>query len=193
MIKLFYFSIVIKRRFCLKHIFRYFSRICKLLLIKYLMKQSSCPKVTNEAFLSHLCRSVVLPQTNPIDTGNSMKKCRARYGLDQQNQWCKPCRWVSRTWSTNEHTKRFSIFRLLSFFWFFYDFFYRNTQNKMLIWVCGKRIKTILVIFYMIFGARGDGVSHFKFPLFRYSIKFFSHFTQTPKPSRSLTHTLNYR
>ncbi|KAF7282481.1 hypothetical protein GWI33_002626 [Rhynchophorus ferrugineus] len=21
-----------------------------------------------------------------------MKKCRARYGLDQQNQWCKPCR-----------------------------------------------------------------------------------------------------
>lgn len=23
---------------------------------------------------------------------NSMKKCRARYGLDQQNQWCKPCR-----------------------------------------------------------------------------------------------------
>nr|CAD7263936.1 unnamed protein product [Timema shepardi] len=25
------------------------------------------------------------------DGGNSMKKCRARYGLDQQNQWCKPC------------------------------------------------------------------------------------------------------
>uniref|UniRef100_A0A0A9YUW3 dTCF n=1 Tax=Lygus hesperus TaxID=30085 RepID=A0A0A9YUW3_LYGHE len=23
--------------------------------------------------------------------GNSMKKCRARYGLDQQSQWCKPC------------------------------------------------------------------------------------------------------
>ncbi|KAL4090998.1 hypothetical protein QTP88_025744 [Uroleucon formosanum] len=23
---------------------------------------------------------------------NSMKKCRARYGLDQQSQWCKPCR-----------------------------------------------------------------------------------------------------
>jgi hypothetical protein len=23
-----------------------------------------------------------------------MKKCRARYGLDQQNQWCKPCRCV---------------------------------------------------------------------------------------------------
>ncbi|XP_025416035.1 protein pangolin, isoforms A/H/I/S isoform X6 [Sipha flava] len=31
-----------------------------------------------------------------IDAGsggnNSMKKCRARYGLDQQSQWCKPCR-----------------------------------------------------------------------------------------------------
>nr|QFQ59554.1 pangolin [Nephrotoma suturalis] len=26
------------------------------------------------------------------DGGNNMKKCRARYGLDQQNQWCKPCR-----------------------------------------------------------------------------------------------------
>ncbi|XP_066901096.1 protein pangolin, isoforms A/H/I/S isoform X7 [Halyomorpha halys] len=25
------------------------------------------------------------------DGGNSMKKCRARYGLDQQSQWCKPC------------------------------------------------------------------------------------------------------
>ncbi|XP_041674553.1 protein pangolin, isoforms A/H/I/S isoform X5 [Drosophila eugracilis] len=24
--------------------------------------------------------------------GNNMKKCRARFGLDQQNQWCKPCR-----------------------------------------------------------------------------------------------------
>ncbi|KAF2365335.1 High mobility group box domain [Trinorchestia longiramus] len=23
--------------------------------------------------------------------GANMKKCRARYGLDQQNQWCKPC------------------------------------------------------------------------------------------------------
>ncbi|XP_052123918.1 protein pangolin, isoforms A/H/I/S-like isoform X3 [Frankliniella occidentalis] len=30
----------------------------------------------------------------PVDTGggNNMKKCRARYGLDQQSQWCKPCR-----------------------------------------------------------------------------------------------------
>uniref|UniRef100_A0A8D8YSX5 dTCF n=1 Tax=Cacopsylla melanoneura TaxID=428564 RepID=A0A8D8YSX5_9HEMI len=28
----------------------------------------------------------------PNDSGNSMKKCRARYGLDQQSQWCKPCR-----------------------------------------------------------------------------------------------------
>uniref|UniRef100_A0A336L3L4 dTCF n=1 Tax=Culicoides sonorensis TaxID=179676 RepID=A0A336L3L4_CULSO len=30
---------------------------------------------------------------SPADSGgNNMKKCRARYGLDQQNQWCKPCR-----------------------------------------------------------------------------------------------------
>lgn len=29
-----------------------------------------------------------------ILSGNNLKKCRARYGLDQQNQWCKPCRWV---------------------------------------------------------------------------------------------------
>ncbi|XP_019756856.1 protein pangolin, isoforms A/H/I/S isoform X3 [Dendroctonus ponderosae] len=29
----------------------------------------------------------------PIESGgNNMKKCRARYGLDQQSQWCKPCR-----------------------------------------------------------------------------------------------------
>lgn len=29
----------------------------------------------------------------PVESGgNSMKKCRARYGLDQQSQWCKPCR-----------------------------------------------------------------------------------------------------
>jgi len=26
--------------------------------------------------------------------GNNMKKCRARFGLDQQSQWCKPCRYV---------------------------------------------------------------------------------------------------
>ncbi|XP_065370835.1 protein pangolin, isoforms A/H/I/S isoform X2 [Calliphora vicina] len=30
---------------------------------------------------------------SPADSGgNNMKKCRARFGLDQQNQWCKPCR-----------------------------------------------------------------------------------------------------
>lgn len=29
---------------------------------------------------------------NCFIAGNNMKKCRARYGLDQQNQWCKPCR-----------------------------------------------------------------------------------------------------
>ncbi|XP_053968579.1 uncharacterized protein LOC128870007 [Anastrepha ludens] len=31
---------------------------------------------------------------SPADSGgNNMKKCRARFGLDQQNQWCKPCRY----------------------------------------------------------------------------------------------------
>ncbi|XP_065370839.1 protein pangolin, isoforms A/H/I/S isoform X5 [Calliphora vicina] len=30
-------------------------------------------------------------QDNNADGGNNMKKCRARFGLDQQNQWCKPC------------------------------------------------------------------------------------------------------
>ncbi|XP_078052793.1 uncharacterized protein LOC144478604 isoform X5 [Augochlora pura] len=29
--------------------------------------------------------------TNSDPGGNNMKKCRARYGLDQQSQWCKPC------------------------------------------------------------------------------------------------------
>ncbi|XP_065349454.1 protein pangolin, isoforms A/H/I/S isoform X4 [Cloeon dipterum] len=27
-----------------------------------------------------------------VEGGNNMKKCRARYGLEQQSQWCKPCR-----------------------------------------------------------------------------------------------------
>lgn len=27
----------------------------------------------------------------PAEPG-SLKKCRARYGLDQQSEWCKPCR-----------------------------------------------------------------------------------------------------
>ncbi|KAK9717962.1 HMG (high mobility group) box [Popillia japonica] len=32
-------------------------------------------------------------ERTPVESGgNSMKKCRARYGLDQQSQWCKPCR-----------------------------------------------------------------------------------------------------
>ncbi|XP_011496258.1 PREDICTED: protein pangolin, isoforms A/H/I/S-like isoform X1 [Ceratosolen solmsi marchali] len=30
--------------------------------------------------------------TNSDPGGNNMKKCRARFGLDQQSQWCKPCR-----------------------------------------------------------------------------------------------------
>lgn len=29
-----------------------------------------------------------------ITEPGSLKKCRARFGLDQQNSWCKPCRYV---------------------------------------------------------------------------------------------------
>ena len=35
-------------------------------------------------------RSVEAPASA---ANNSMKKCRARYGLDQHNLWCKPCRY----------------------------------------------------------------------------------------------------
>ena len=28
-------------------------------------------------------------------SGGSMKKCRARFGLEHQNLWCKPCRYAS--------------------------------------------------------------------------------------------------
>ncbi|XP_060661268.1 protein pangolin isoform X2 [Drosophila nasuta] len=31
------------------------------------------------------------PEASNDGGGNNMKKCRARFGLDQQNQWCKPC------------------------------------------------------------------------------------------------------
>ncbi|XP_077289650.1 transcription factor pangolin isoform X2 [Arctopsyche grandis] len=32
-------------------------------------------------------------ERSPADLGgNNLKKCRARYGLEQQSQWCKPCR-----------------------------------------------------------------------------------------------------
>lgn len=30
-------------------------------------------------------------------SGGSMKKCRARFGLEHQNLWCKPCRYVFYT------------------------------------------------------------------------------------------------
>ncbi|KAI8425725.1 hypothetical protein MSG28_011517 [Choristoneura fumiferana] len=32
------------------------------------------------------------PRRRRSSPRNNLKKCRARYGLDQQNQWCKPCR-----------------------------------------------------------------------------------------------------
>ncbi|KAI8425726.1 hypothetical protein MSG28_011517 [Choristoneura fumiferana] len=31
------------------------------------------------------------PRRRRSSPRNNLKKCRARYGLDQQNQWCKPC------------------------------------------------------------------------------------------------------
>uniref|UniRef100_S4RIC2 HMG box domain-containing protein n=1 Tax=Petromyzon marinus TaxID=7757 RepID=S4RIC2_PETMA len=32
---------------------------------------------------------------SPPSEQESAKKCRARYGVDQQNNWCSPCRCVS--------------------------------------------------------------------------------------------------
>eukprot|EP00093_Oithona_nana_P010496 10496.XXX_163596_167068_1 [CDS] Oithona nana genome sequencing. len=30
-------------------------------------------------------------ETTPVATASGQKKCRARYGLEQQDRWCKPC------------------------------------------------------------------------------------------------------
>lgn len=35
--------------------------------------------------------SVLVGNTNSTDI-SSAKKCRARFGLEHQNRWCKPCR-----------------------------------------------------------------------------------------------------
>ena len=35
----------------------------------------------------------ICPNFVKLVAAANMKKCRARYGLDQQNLWCKPCRW----------------------------------------------------------------------------------------------------
>ncbi|VDQ15974.1 unnamed protein product [Trichobilharzia regenti] len=32
-------------------------------------------------------------------SGGNLKKCRARFGLEHQNMWCKPCRYVYFTFS----------------------------------------------------------------------------------------------
>ena len=37
-----------------------------------------------------------------------MKKCRARYGLDQQNQWCKPCRYDTQLQDPLKHTHTYT-------------------------------------------------------------------------------------
>lgn len=46
-----------------------------------------------------------------------MKKCRARYGLDQQSQWCKPCRYVCNVsrdlWLVASWEKRIHIYSLV--------------------------------------------------------------------------------
>ena len=36
--------------------------------------------------------SQVFTQTDPVAECPNAKKCRARYGMEQQSQWCKPCR-----------------------------------------------------------------------------------------------------
>jgi len=36
------------------------------------------------------------------------KKCRARYGLDRQEQWCKPCRYEPFDWFLHA----FNLFKL---------------------------------------------------------------------------------
>lgn len=38
--------------------------------------------------------SLVLSFPTLLTEGGSLKKCRARFGLDQQSKWCKPCRYV---------------------------------------------------------------------------------------------------
>lgn len=77
-----------------------------------------------------------LPPSPPpyrlLKIGNSMKKCRARYGLDQQNQWCKPCRWVST--DTNDFTK-FLRYKALWFFWFFMIYLSMNGGRFIRLWL----------------------------------------------------------
>jgi len=33
-----------------------------------------------------------------VGSAAAAKKCRARYGLEHQSRWCKPCRSVTRRW-----------------------------------------------------------------------------------------------
>ena len=56
----------------------------------------------------------------------NMKKCRARYGLDQQNLWCKPCRWG---FFTRFFSSFFSVFCPGSQGSELHGWFYNNTAD----------------------------------------------------------------
>uniref|UniRef100_A0A3Q3WZ20 HMG box domain-containing protein n=1 Tax=Mola mola TaxID=94237 RepID=A0A3Q3WZ20_MOLML len=49
-------------------------------------------------------------QDSNTDPG-SPKKCRARFGLNQQTDWCGPCRWVTKTSTTRPqlHTTAYAV------------------------------------------------------------------------------------
>ncbi|CAH2248850.1 jg7553 [Pararge aegeria aegeria] len=53
---------------------------------------AECTLKESAAINQILGRRFVTVRALLYETGNNLKKCRARYGLDQQNQWCKPCR-----------------------------------------------------------------------------------------------------
>ena len=58
------------------------------------LKKLCCAKNSNNMFLCEL----LSPSHNItfsyifLNADTSMKKCRARFGLDQHNLWCKPCK-----------------------------------------------------------------------------------------------------
>jgi hypothetical protein len=61
--------------FCLIYIFNIVSLLSSFLSVSSLF--------------CNFCLTIVT-----LFSAANMKKCRARYGLDQQNLWCKPCRFV---------------------------------------------------------------------------------------------------
>jgi len=48
------------------------------------------PFLSNNEFVSLL---MMYTESDFVDCTNA-KKCRARFGLDKQSLWCKPCRFV---------------------------------------------------------------------------------------------------